>query len=63
MNQKIMEKIKLFIRYLGLFILVIGIVLNIKMYLLNEWPTYLFLILSLFGILLIGISYLKWKKS
>ena len=57
-----MKKTKLFIRYFGLFILVIGIVLNIKMYLFNEWPTYLFFILSLFGILLIGISYLKWKK-
>ena len=57
-----MKKANLFIRYFGLFILVVGLILNIKMYFFNEWPTYLFFVLSFLGILLIGISYLKWKN-
>lgn len=51
-----------FTRYFGLFILVIGIILNFKMYFFNEWPTYMFYVLCFFGILLIGISYLMGQK-
>ena len=58
-----MKKANLFIRYFGVFIFLVGIVLNVKMYVLNEWPTYLFFVLSFLGILLIGISCLKWKKK
>ena len=50
-------------RYFGIFMLFIGVVLNLKMYLLLESPTYMFTILSFFGILLIGISYLMKPKS
>lgn len=50
-------------RYFGIFILFIGVVLNLKMYLLEEWPTYMFTILSFFGIVLIGISYLMKPKK
>lgn len=58
-----MKKVYLFLRYLGLFILLVGIVLNIKMYVFNEWPTYIFFVLCLFGILLIGITYMKTQKT
>ncbi len=58
-----MKRVNLFIRYIGFFILLLGIILNFKMYFFDEWPTYLFFIIILFGILLIGISYLKSKKK
>ncbi|SDJ94858.1 hypothetical protein SAMN05192550_3048 [Flavobacterium glycines] len=50
------------LRLSGFFILLIGIILNIKMYICNEWPTYIFFGLCLFGILLIGLSYLNKSK-
>jgi hypothetical protein len=49
-------------RYFGFFILLVGILLNIKMYFFNEWPTYMFFVLSFFGIILIGTSYLMKRK-
>lgn len=49
-------------RYFGLVILIIGVFFNLKMYLFEELPTYMFSILSFFGILLIGISYLMKPK-
>ncbi|EIA07218.1 hypothetical protein HJ01_03490 [Flavobacterium frigoris PS1] len=49
-------------RYFGSFILLVGISLNVKMYFFNERPTYMFTILSFFGALLIGISYLMKPK-
>ena len=57
-----MKKINLVIRYLGFIVLLIGVVLNFKMFIFNEWPTNLFFLIILFGILLIGISYFKFKK-
>jgi hypothetical protein len=39
-----------------------GVILNFQMYIYEEWPTYLFLVLCLFGVLLIGLS-LKKPKS
>ena len=56
-----MKRTNLFIRYFGLFVFLVGIILNIKMYIFNEWPTYLFFLLCLLGFFLIGISYLKLK--
>ena len=50
-------------RYFGILMLFIGVVLNLKMYILAEWPTYMFTILSFYGILLIGISYLMKSKT
>jgi galactitol-specific phosphotransferase system IIC component len=52
-----------FTRYFGFFILLIGIILNIKMYFFNERPTYMFYILCFFGVLLIGTSYLMRQKK
>jgi len=49
-------------RYFGWFILIIGIFLNLKMYFFEELPTYMFTILSFFGILLMGISYIMKAK-
>ncbi len=54
-----MKKVNLILRYFGFFVFFVGIILNIKMYIFDEWPTYLFFGLSLLGILLIGISYLN----
>lgn len=50
-------------RYFGLFILVVGVLLNIKMFYLGESPTYMFSILCFFGVVLIGISYLMKPKA
>lgn len=49
-------------RYFGIFILFIAVVLNLKMYLFEEMPTYMFSILGFFGIVLIAISYLMKPK-
>lgn len=57
-----MKSVIAFTRYFGLFIFFVGVILNFKMYFFNEWPTYMFYILSFFGILLIGISYLMKRK-
>jgi hypothetical protein len=54
----------LILRYFGLALLVIGIALNIKMYVNEEWPTYLFFIICFIGIVQIVLSYiLKAMKS
>ncbi|MEJ8756690.1 hypothetical protein WG947_06775 [Pontibacter sp. H259] len=45
------------LRYFGLTILVLGVVLNILMFILHWWPTYLFFILCGIGIIQIGISF------
>ena len=45
-------------RYFGLFILFIGILLNLKMYIMGEPGTLVYLLLCFFGIILFGLSYL-----
>jgi uncharacterized membrane protein YiaA len=57
-----MKKVTIYLRLVGLVFIFIG-VLNFQMYIYEEWPTYLFLVLCLFGVLLIGLSYLKKPKS
>lgn len=57
-----MKSVISFTRYFGLFIFFIGVILNVKMYLFDEWPTYKFYILCFFGIVVIGISYLMKRK-
>lgn len=52
-----MENKNLIIRYFGLLLLTIGIVLNVKMYVDQAYPTYLFYIISLVGIVQIVVSY------
>jgi len=50
-------------RYFGLFILIVGILLNCKMYFMNEPGTLIYLVLCFFGIILFGLSYLmKFNK-
>lgn len=57
-----MKKVIAFMRLLGLIFLFVGVVLNLQMYIYEEWPTYLYLIVCLFGALLIGLSYLIKPK-
>ncbi len=45
-----MKNKNLILRYFGLSLIMVGIVLNIKMYLYKEWSTYLFYLLCLIGI-------------
>lgn len=45
------------LRYFGLFLLVIGIILSIKMYVDEAYPTYLFFIISAIGIIQIIASF------
>lgn len=47
----------LIIRYFGLLLLLVGIVLNIKMYIDDAYPTYLFYVICLIGIIQIIIAY------
>ena len=49
-------KKNLTLRYFGLLLLTIGIALNIKIYIDEAWPTYLFYMISAIGILQIIIS-------
>jgi hypothetical protein len=51
-----MKKRNLILRYFGFFILIIGVVLNILMILGNAWPTYIYALFCLIGILQIVIS-------
>ena len=52
-----MNRRNLFLRYFGLFVFFIGLVFNILMIANNSWPTFLFLIICLIGILQIAISF------
>tara|TARA_R110002096_G_scaffold421590_1_gene627439 strand:+ start:758 stop:1057 length:300 start_codon:yes stop_codon:yes gene_type:complete len=52
-----MKNKNLVLRYFGLFLLVIGIILNVKMYIDETWPTYLFFIISAIGIIQVIISF------
>lgn len=52
-----MKNKNLILRYFGLFLLVVGIILNVKMYIDEAWPTYLFFIISAIGVIQIIISF------
>lgn len=58
-----MKNKNLILRYFGLFLLVIGIILNVKMYMDKAWPTYLFYILIAIGIIQIIISFVTKKMK
>ena len=47
----------LIIRYFGLLLLLVGIVLNVKMYIDNAYPTYLFYVMCLVGVIQIIVAY------
>jgi hypothetical protein len=50
-----MKKVTIYLRLVGLVFIFIGVILNFQMYIYEEWPTYLFLVLCLFGVLLIDL--------
>jgi hypothetical protein len=58
-----MKRKNLIIRYFGLFLLIVGIVLNIKMYIEEAWPTYLFYIISAVGLIQIIASFFAKKMK
>lgn len=47
----------LWFRYFGLFLLVIGTSLNIRMFIIEAWPTYLFIIMCIIGVVLMILSW------
>jgi hypothetical protein len=51
-----MRKKNLILRYFGLGFLLLGIALNIKMYVNQEWPTYIFYVLGFIGAIQIIFS-------
>jgi len=52
-----MKKKNLILRYFGLGFLIIGLALSLKMYFNQEWPTYLFFLISFIGIVQVALSY------
>jgi hypothetical protein len=54
-----MKNKNLILRYFGIFLLILGIILNIKMYIDEAYPTYLFFIISIIGIIQIIVSFLS----
>jgi hypothetical protein len=57
-----MKKATIYMRLVGLVFIFVGVILNFQMYIYKKWPTYLFLVFCFFGVLLIGLSYLKKPK-
>ena len=51
-----MKNKNLILRYFGLMFLILGIALNIKMYVNQEWPTYLFYVICFIGAIQIVFS-------
>lgn len=51
-----MKQKNLLLRYFGLLVLILGVALNVKMFLNQEWPTIIFLIICLIGIVQIIMS-------
>lgn len=51
-----MKQKNLLLRYFGLLVLILGAALNVKMFLNQEWPTIIFLIICLIGIVQIIMS-------
>lgn len=59
-----MRKKNLILRYFGVTFLLVGVALNIKMYVNQEWPTYLFFVICFIGIIQIVLSFIiKAMKS
>lgn len=52
-----MKQKNLLLKYFGLLVLILGIVLNVKMFLNQEWPTIIFFIVCLIGIAQIIMSF------
>jgi len=45
----------------GLFYLISGTLLNIRMFVVEAWPTVMFFLLMLIGLVFIGLSFTKWN--
>ena len=58
-----MKNKNLILRYFGLLLLVIGIILSIKMYVDRAYPTYLFFIISGIGIIQLIASFVSKKMK
>jgi hypothetical protein len=58
-----MKQKNLLLRYFGLLVLILGIALNVKMFLNQEWPTILFFIICFIGIIQILISFVFKRMS
>ena len=59
-----MTKKNLILRYSGIMFLMLGIALNIKMYMNQEWPTIIFFVICFIGLLQTVLSFiLKRMKS
>lgn len=58
-----MKQKNLILRYFGLIVLSIGIILNFRMFLSQAWPTYLFFIVCLIGIIQLIISFVLKKMN
>ena len=56
-----MKKQKLLLFYFGIITLIIGIILNILMFVGNAWPTYIYGLFCLIGFLQISISFFLKK--
>ena len=54
-----MKNKNLILRYFGLLLLVIGIILSIKMYVDRAYPTYLFFIIGGIGIIQMMVSFVS----
>jgi len=54
-----MKNKNLIIRYFGLLLLVVGIILSVKIYVDRAYPTYLFFVISGIGIIQIIASFLS----
>jgi uncharacterized membrane protein YesL len=57
-----MKKVTIYLRLVGLVFIFIGVILNFQMYIYEECHLFISCIVS-FGVLLIGLSYLKKPKS
>ena len=57
-----MKNRNLILRYFGLAILIIGIIFNVRMFVIEAWPTYTFFIICLIGIIQICFSFYKKIK-
>lgn len=53
-----MKRKNLVLRYFGLLFLLMGIVLNVKMFIDEAWPTYLFFMICIVGLIQIIMSFL-----
>ena len=57
-----MKNNNLILRYFGLLVLITGIIFNIRMFIIEAWPTSLFFIICLIGIIQICFSYYRKIK-